>query len=149
MAMATRKSSCKSKANQHPVDNDFLWEELPNEQAWPEFSLPSQLGNVPSVTKQENSPVCGGSVGQQAVVEKEPADYQHLKLLQETHKLEIAKLKLQLELAMAAQQDGADQGTRRLSQVSGRSSSSSKDAASTTLAASTLQVSQNCLTSYL
>ena len=100
MAMATRKSSCKSKANQHPLDNDFLWEELPNKQAWPEFSLPSQLGNVPSATKQENSPVCGGSVGQQAVVEKEPADYQHLKLLQEMHKLEIAKLKLQLELAM-------------------------------------------------
>ena len=70
------------------------------------------------MTKQENSPVCGGSVGQQAVVEKEPADYQHLKLLQETHKLEIAKLKLQLELAMAAQQDGADRGTRRLGQVS-------------------------------
>ena len=97
--MATCKSSRKSKANQRPLDDDFLWEELPNKQAWPEFSLPSQLGNAPSATKQENSSVCGSSVGQPAAVEKEPGDYQHLKLLQETHKLEITKLKLQLELA--------------------------------------------------
>ena len=45
--MATRKSSRKSKANQRPLDDDFMWEELPNEQAWPEFSLLHNSGTPP------------------------------------------------------------------------------------------------------
>ena len=86
------------------------------------------------MTKHEDSPFSGGSVGQPAAVEKEPANYQHLKLLQEMHKLEIAKLKLQLELAMLGSKTALT-GTQDASAKSRRSSSSAKDAVSTTLAA--------------
>lgn len=94
--MATRKSSRKAKSTQRPLDDEFLWDDISGEQAWPEYSaLSAQLGNAPSATKRKVSPDSRAA----KISEPTTLDCGNLKLLKETHELEITKLKLQLELA--------------------------------------------------
>lgn len=126
--MATRKSSRKPKVSQRPLDDDFLiWKDLSCEKVWSEYSLSTSanFGKAPSEMKQDerNLPNNQRTTSEQsankqrttseqptniqrtnseqtAASDNELVDYRNLKLLKETHELEITKLKLQLQLAM-------------------------------------------------
>ena len=109
--MATRKSSRKAKSTQRPLDDEFLWDDISGEQNWPEYSaLSAQLGNAPSTTKRKVSPDSGAKTAEPVTL-----DCENLTLLKETHELEIAKLKLQLELATLSHKAASPAGTSDIS----------------------------------